>query len=292
MSARRTPNTPSTNPRPVRIPSPEEVRLRRLRDQLTQLLAEGREVDQPIHHLLNTITDYYTVDQFGNQRFSHRTETGYQLQRVTHEKKRVALTPEERRKVLECRRQIDAVLQPIKDGGNETFRYVQTIFSSRSQTSIDNLGDAIQHWRSKAGGTIQGTRNLYQEMIHHFSFQERFGPSGTITKLIERKAIAAFRGRSGNFVTISNEPNSRAGMSCPTLGSYSAKITYHHFITRGQNKVRVHVSGSDRWDFEENPEASFLYNLFHEIIPRIFARDGTPFNITYDFDIDVQINVP
>jgi hypothetical protein len=61
-------------------------------------------------------------------------------------------------------------------------------------------------------------------MVNHSSFQDRFGRSGTITKLIEAKAIDAFRGRSGNFVTISNEPNSRAGMSCPTLGSYSATI--------------------------------------------------------------------
>jgi hypothetical protein len=153
-------------------------------------------------------------------------------------------------------------------------------------TTIGSLTDAIVYWRSNQGGSVSGNQTLYAEMQRDASFIACFGPSGTVTQAIKAKIQKALR--SGES-TISAEAGSYRGLSCKTLGSYRLDIQYNHGVSKGLNQVRLALSGSDRWDFDENPNKGWFHNLFNEWIPSLFAGKGTPFTITYSFQITLQI---
>jgi hypothetical protein len=153
-------------------------------------------------------------------------------------------------------------------------------------TTIGSLTDAIVYWRSARGGSVAGNQTLYAEMQQDASFTGCFGPSGSVTQMIKGKIQEALR--SGQS-TISAGAGSYRGLNCHTLGSYRLDIQYNHRVSKGLNQVRVALSGSDRWDFDTNPNKGLVHNLFHEWIPSLFAGKGTPFTITYGFQITLQI---
>lgn len=159
------------------------------------------------------------------------------------------------------------------------------------QSSISNLTDALAHYRSNAGGSVPATEVLIDEMKKHKSFRDAFGPNGDVTNKIRDKIREALSDPSPGKQFISNERGSYRGLRCYTLGSYSLNIEYNHRVCKGTNHVRLHLYGSDRWDFEYNPNEKFHKNLVNEIIPGIVAGNGTPFDITYNFYHTLEITV-
>jgi hypothetical protein len=154
--------------------------------------------------------------------------------------------------------------------------------------SIGNLTDAIVYWRSGRGGTVPGNEDLYEEMQSDSSFEDCFGPDGSITELLESKIRKALRSGARR---ISAPPGSFRGLRCATLGSYRLDIDYDHAVSRRLNEVGVQLSGSDLWDFETNPNEGFVHNLCNEWIPEMMAGEGKPFSITYDFTITISIEI-
>jgi hypothetical protein len=167
-------------------------------------------------------------------------------------------------------------------------QWMKANFIEEIPTTIGSLADAIVYWRSNQGGTVPGNETLYAEMLAHSSFDGAFGSSGSVTKVIKKKIQDAIQSRQA---TISAAPGSYCGLTCTTLGSYRLDIAYNHRVSKGENEVQLMLSGSDRWDFDTNPNKGLFHNLFHEWIPSVFAGKGTPFFITYDFAITIQVEV-
>lgn len=165
---------------------------------------------------------------------------------------------------------------------------VNPFTKGQQKTSIGNLNDALAHYRSKAGGRIPANESLFKEMKSDPSFKKNFGPKGNVVKGIQTKIANALR---NGEKTVSNEIGSRRGMNCRTLGSYSASIEYNHPVSSGKNIVSIRLYGYDCWDFEPSEAHNWFGNLTQEIIPGIIAGNGKPFDITYDFTIQVEITV-
>ena len=160
-----------------------------------------------------------------------------------------------------------------------------TVKSKDGLSSISNLDDALEHYRGKSGITLPANQNLINEMKSNSSYKSMIKE---LKKGIKSKITSeAFL----NGETIKAEPGSYRGISCLTLGSYKVNIDYSFVPKEGDNKIRIHFWGSDKWDFEWNDSYNLIENIIEEEIPSRIAGDGKPFDITYDFYDEVTITV-
>jgi hypothetical protein len=149
---------------------------------------------------------------------------------------------------------------------------------------INCLSEAKEYWKSNRGGTVQAGDRLIMEM--KMALNPIFDDD--IIEIVRKKIKEARR--DGTY-HIRSASGSRRGCWCLTLGSFSVNIEYdysfspetkHHF-------VEFHLFGYDTWDFEFKKcqwydIPSHIHNFCEEFLPRnIWAGEGTPFDIEYDF---------
>ena len=152
-----------------------------------------------------------------------------------------------------------------------------------TKSSISNITDALSHYRGRSGNTVPANHNLINEMKNDGTYKKMI----TELKNIIKNKITP--NKIKNRETISAAPGSRRGLRCGCLGSYSVDIDYSFIPTYGINKITIYFSGYDTWDFEWNDNAGFLYNVTQEVIPSMVAGEGKPFNITYNFQDNIEI---
>ena len=158
-------------------------------------------------------------------------------------------------------------------------------------TTIGGLGDAINYWRSKKGGTVKANNKLIQEM-KSFMYGTPEHPGvllGDVLNGVKKKIKQAKKDKTYH---IKSAPGSYRGCWCPTLGSFAFNIQYDYDFSdepeRKHHKINFHFWGYDTWDFEPKKVQWYdipghLNNLIEEKIPNMVAGDGKPFDISYDF---------
>lgn len=148
--------------------------------------------------------------------------------------------------------------------------------------------DALKHYKSNAGGEVPANQKLINDMQKESSFQKVFGPKGDVTNGIREKIKKALQNGTKR---VQNAPGSHRALWIFTLGNYSVNIEYDHSVSSGENHVSIHLYGKDLWDFETSDNHSAWENFIEETVPGWIAGKGTPFYVTYDFHINIIINV-
>ena len=173
-----------------------------------------------------------------------------------------------------------------------------------AQDSINSFQDALNHYRSGAGGIVPAGSGLISEMTSASSYTDMIQ---SLQNGIENKLIAVAKSDSSG--TVSNAPDSYRGLeSYPTMGSYRLDINYNaHWTASSWTKdsegkyyrtisssFTVFFSGSNGWDFHWNPEYPFIKNVCDELLPGYIAGSvGNPkdYTITYSMTHDYNLQV-
>ena len=149
--------------------------------------------------------------------------------------------------------------------------------SGTTKTYISDIFDAIDHYRGKSGQTVYADSTLIGEIKSAGGYKDIIKDlEGSIKDKITDAKIK-------NGTEIKAADGSYRSSWCLTLGSHSLNIDYSFVPHYGNNSVRIHFWGSDRWDFENNDSYNFIENLIEERIPSLIAGDGKPFDVKYDF---------
>ena len=157
-------------------------------------------------------------------------------------------------------------------------------------TTIGNIFNAIDYWRSKKGGTVKANDQLINE-IKVYMWGEHECP-GVMQKVLNGVMKKIKQAKNDGTYHVCNEPGSYRGCWCPTLGSFAFNIEYDYDFScepeRKKHRINFHLWGRDTWDFETTKCEWYdipihLRNIFEEQIPSLIAGDGEPFDITYNF---------
>ena len=175
---------------------------------------------------------------------------------------------------------------------------------------INNLTDALAHYRSGAGGTVPAGPGLYSEMQSDSSYETRImGNDSVLAQRIIDNTLSKVS-KSQTSGTIQNVPGSTIGnLECSTLGSYGFNISYsatwnatnwtydateekyYRYVTA---PVTVSLSGSNGWNFDWNADYNLWENITRELIPGwIAGARGNPanFTITYSTSVFYELTV-
>jgi len=173
----------------------------------------------------------------------------------------------------------------------------------KTYNSIDNLCEAIQHYKSDNGGnSVPATDNLISHMKEFSSclvaltgrkFYKDVKKELTNSIRNKIKKLKKDNGNKGTTI-IKNSPDAFRGAWYLTLGSYGLNIEYEKTIDLSKHNfnLEIHFSGEDLWDFQskdckgENIFKHFgciIDNLFEEEWPDKFLGDGTEYKVSYDF---------
>ena len=178
------------------------------------------------------------------------------------------------------------------------------------ESLINNLTDALAHYRSGAGGTVPAGPGLYSEMQSHSSYETRImGNDSVLAQRIIDNTLSKVS-KSQTSGTIQNVPGSTIGnLECSTLGSYGFNISYsatwnatnwtydateekyYRYVTA---PVTVSLSGSNGWNFDWNADYNLWENITRELIPGwIAGARGNPanFTITYSTSVFYELTV-
>ena len=183
--------------------------------------------------------------------------------------------------------------------------------SPKSYETIDNLCEAIQHYKKKSGKNVKASSNLIEHMkefdvgIFNDAGLKSYNLIKEIVKNSILKKIKDEKKKGNKKATIKNTPGSFYSAWYLTLGSYQLNIEYEENVDLSKTKFyfNIHFWGEDLWDFEEKDcddepvdnLKCILHNIFEEKLPGLIVGDGEPFNVEYDFydriQIDMNINV-
>jgi len=180
------------------------------------------------------------------------------------------------------------------------------ISSPKSYKSIDNMCQAIQHYKKKEGGTVKASSYLINNLKNYescFFFDKKTYQKikTEVEEKITQKIIEKLKKGKKKF-TIQNSPNSFRSGWYLALGSYVVNIEYEKEIDVSNIKsynfeFTVHFYGEDRWDFEEKDclniydISCFLHNLVEEKLPHWAVGDGKEFTVSYDFYDTINVNL-
>ena len=167
--------------------------------------------------------------------------------------------------------------------------------SGQAKTQINNLNDALQHYRSGAGGIVPAGKGLISEMKNDSSYASKI-QSGLKSSISSKLKKVDYNTSSGE---VSSTPNASRGLECNTLGSCGVSIDYStnwsatewerdgdggYYRDVFVSSVTIYMSGSDDWDFSWNKDYGIWKNIQRELIPGAIAGAmGNPksFKITY-----------
>lgn len=169
---------------------------------------------------------------------------------------------------------------------------------------IDNLCDAIRHYRSESGKTVIASSDLIENMkefdniVYNFIKLHSYKVIKNDLKEKIKEKILDAKNKGKKRATIKNAPDSCRSAWYLTLGSYTLNIEYNEEINTNNNLFyfNVHFFGEDLWDFEEaecknNYDIQcFLHNYFEEKIPKHLVGEGKPFYVSYDFYDEIEVN--
>jgi len=185
------------------------------------------------------------------------------------------------------------------NGGNYYYSDDNNYFVGGSaQSQINNLTDALAHYRSGAGGTVSAGSGLYSEMASNSSYQTGIvGNSSTLAGII--KSSLANVSKASNSGTISSSQVAVL-LQCSTLGGYYLNASYstswgatawqwdasagkyYRDVYTGQFSVAL--SGTDVWNFDWNASYNLWQNVTRELIPGwIAGAIGNPANFTTSY---------
>jgi len=169
---------------------------------------------------------------------------------------------------------------------------------------IDNLCDAIRHYRSESGTTVIASSNLIENMkgfdnfVYNLIGLHSYKHIKNELKEIIKKKIIETKNKGNKRAIIENAPGSCRSAWYLTVGSYTLNIEYSEEINTNNNLFyfNVHFFGEDLWDFEEAECENwydfqcFLHNYFEEKIPKHLVGKGKPFYVSYDFYDEIEVN--
>ncbi len=187
------------------------------------------------------------------------------------------------------------------NGGNYYYSDDNNYFVGGSaQSQINNLTDALAHYRSGAEGTVAAGSGLYSEMAANSTYQNRIvGNNSVLASIIKAKLASVSLSQSSG--TLSNSSGAYiGGLECSTLGSYALNVAYstawgstawqwdasvgkyYRDVYTGQ--FSVNLSGSDGWNFDWNASYNLWQNITRELIPGwIAGATGNPANFTISY---------
>ncbi len=169
---------------------------------------------------------------------------------------------------------------------------------------IDNLCDAIRHYRSDSGKTVIASSDLIENMkefdniVYNFIKLHSYKVIKNELKEIIKEKILDAKNKGNKRAIIKNAPDSCRSAWYLTLGSYTLNIEYNEEINTNNNLFyfNVHFFGKDLWDFQEEECKNnydiqcFLHNYFEERIPKNLVGEGKPFYVSYDFYDEIEVN--
>ena len=179
------------------------------------------------------------------------------------------------------------------------------INNPKQYSEIDNMCEAIQHYKNKSGKKVKANSNLIEHMKEYdntifnlIDYKSYKNVKKELIDIIADKIKNAKKNKEKNPI-IQSAPNSERGAWYLTLGSYALNIEYNKSIDLSKNSFtfRVHFYGEDVWDFEKTncskwyDIACFLHNFFEEQIPEDIVGEGKKFIISYDFYDNLTINI-
>ena len=129
---------------------------------------------------------------------------------------------------------------------------------------VSNTVEFYEHFKNKKGNTAIADEKLIEEMKSDSSYSDMIYE---IKKIIQMQITKEAVLNGETIKTI----NLRETVHCHTLGSYELNIDYSFIPKVGDNKIKLHLWGTYRWD-----------------IP---VSGGNPFNINYDFYDEVTIDI-
>lgn len=215
----------------------------------------------------------------------------------------------------------------FKENWDDRFMYLLSIFGNeqseyelynmlndciknpKKYSTIDNMCEAIQHYKDNSGELVVANSNLIEHMKEfNYCLFNLFGHKSY--KLVKKEIISIIKDKIKNaqkegkkYPTIENAPDSERGAWYLTLGSYALNIEYKKKIDLSNSKnhifnFKVHFYGKDLWDFESSDcdhwydIVCFFHNLLEEKIPEVIVGKGTKFYVSYDFydTLEVDIN--
>lgn len=183
------------------------------------------------------------------------------------------------------------------------------ISNPKSYETIDNLCQAIQHYKKNTGKEVAASSTLidYIKTTKNEYFEKYLKSyidvKNEIRDIIKKK-INDEKENGAKKVIIKNALNSFRSAWCLTLGSYTLNIEYEKEIDFSNKnthlfKFNVHFKGKDYWDFDEKEceygnvleyIGCFLHNLLEEKIPNSIVGKGKKFWISYDFYDEITVD--
>ena len=180
-------------------------------------------------------------------------------------------------------------------GGYYYYSDVDYFANGEVKTEINNINDALQHYRSGAGGVVPAGQGLITEMKQDPTYVTAI-QNGIRSSISSKLNNVDYSISSG---TVSVTPNSSRGLNCNTLGSYGVGIDYsanwsatawqqngngEYFRDVSISSVTINMSGHNDWDFSWNANYNLWENVTRELIPGAIAGakgNPNPFRITY-----------
>ena len=156
------------------------------------------------------------------------------------------------------------------------------LIKKKKHSVINHLLDAMEHYKSGAGGTVKAGKLLIVE-IRTSQYMRMKKEAQNIAKTIKSKLPGKTLNGSGNVNYV----------FCLTLGHFDFKYTYSLTILKNKKcRIKFSCRGSDLWDFEHGQSQNvkqYLHNLFQEDIPNFILGSGKKFTISYDFNYTFDV---
>ena len=152
----------------------------------------------------------------------------------------------------------------------------------KKYSQINNIGEAMQHYKSYAGGTVKAGSKLISDIKSSIKKVMK-NEAQKIANNIKSKLPGKRYSGSGNVYYA----------FCLTLGHFDFQYTYSLTVqTNKKCKINFTCSGQDLWDFDHEKSQNlkrYFRNLMYEDIPSSILGPGREFYISYRFTYTVDV---
>jgi RHS repeat-associated protein len=164
-------------------------------------------------------------------------------------------------------------------------------------TSVSNLTEALAHWRSNAGGTVDATDDVDAEIKGYFAFGVRVSEIQKVWQSV-LKGVDPTQGsgqitRTGTTWGVQDFTGKTVGSVDLTFPEYTISWTSS---LAGYGQSRYNISGTSTLNFTYNDLFEFRRDpsrpitILTDSIPGVIAREGTPFLINGSFTHTIVAN--
>lgn len=201
-------------------------------------------------HMLNTITDHYTADQYGNRKYSHRTETGYVFQHRTTERTRkevdansADLPPEIAQLLQKQKEQLEAFKKQL-DALKEHFKQAEqasAVFDGALEKYLMDLGLNPDEIKSILDDHTPRDvfRKLYQQQSMHKEIQNLLHTTIGLLPRFDFNPIQWAQANAGNiFEALLQGGDWLANLARRSSNPYLAAGSQGYSVLRGVQKTQ------------------------------------------------------